>query len=153
MVLARRRAMRFANEFTLGDQYRLDGAFGIEFGRPFAKNSSKRFPIDEPFYVVLPHLEDPFRTGDIALEISPKRHPVTIRATFQDISFDVLADALKAKYGTPSKSTTRHIIHPVGSKRAILKRLDQKRVELAFIDTVAQKAQRERLWRKESEGL
>ena len=48
-VLERRRAERFANSFTLGDKYRLDGAFGIAFGQPFAKNSSKQFPVDQPF--------------------------------------------------------------------------------------------------------
>lgn len=153
MVLERRRARRFANQFTLGDQFRLDGAFGIEFGTPFAKHSSKTFPVDETFHVALPNLPEPFAGTDIALQISPEKHPITIRGTFASVSFDQLRDALRAKYGTPSKATERHIIHPVGANRAILRKVGASRVELVFIDTLAQQAQRERRWRKESEGL
>jgi hypothetical protein len=60
LVLERRRSLRFANQFTQGNQYRLEGAFGISFEQPFAEHSSKKFPVDEPFYVALPNLPEPF---------------------------------------------------------------------------------------------
>ncbi|MEM7099852.1 MAG: hypothetical protein AAF541_16415 [Pseudomonadota bacterium] len=153
VVLDRRRSARFANSFTMGDQYRLDGAFGIEFRQPFAKNSTQKFPVDIPFYAVLPQLPDGFHVGDIQLVISPEKHPIIIRGTFRELEFDKVKSALRAKYGTPMKSTDRHVIHKVSDKHAILKRMSVDTIELAFIDTLAQTQQRERLWEQESEGL
>ena len=51
------------------------------------------------------------------------------------------------------KESSRHIIHKVNGDHVIIKRLDQRLTELAFIDTSAQDAHRQRLWNKESEGL
>ncbi len=152
LVLERRKQVRFANTFTLGDQYRLEGAFGIRFERPFARNSTQKFPVDVPFYAVLPGMPDPFTSGDVELTISPEKHPIVIRGRFHNVEFDTVAAALRAKYGLPMKSTSRHIIHKVNGDHVILKRLDDV-VELAFIDNSEQVAQRERLWEKESEGL
>ncbi len=152
LVLERRKQVRFADTFTLGDQYRLEGAFGIRFERPFARNSTQQFPVDEPFYAVLPVMPDPFVNGDVELTISPAKHPIVIRGRFHNVEFDTIAEALRAKYGLPMKSSSRHIIHKVNGDHVILKRLD-KEVELAFIDNSEQLAQRERLWEKESEGL
>ena len=153
IVLERRRAIHFADTFTLGDQYRLAGAFGIAFKQPFAANSTQQFPIDRPFVAVLPTMPDGFESGEVALEISPDRVPILIRGTFIDLEFERVADALKAKFGTPMKATDRHVIHKVGTNRAILKRLNSLQVELAFIDTDAKAEQRQRLWEQESEGL
>lgn len=153
MVMNRRKSIKFADTFTLGDQYRLEGAFGVQFQRPFAKNSTQAFPIDEPFYAVLPNLPTPFDEGDIQLVISPERHPIVIRGTFHNLSFENVADAFKAKYGHPMKASSRHIIHKISGNHAILKKLSDDAVELAFIDTQAQADQRQRLWDKESEGL
>ena len=153
VVLHRRRAAGFADTFTLGDQYKLEGAFGISFRQPFAKNSTQKFPVDIPFFAVLPNLPDAFSNGDLQLVISPEKHPIIIRGTFRDLDFNEVKDALRAKYGTPMKSTDRHVIHKVSDKHAILKRMSLDTIELAFIDTQAQSEQRERLWAKESEGL
>ncbi len=153
MVLDRRRAVQFADAFTLGDRYKLDGAFGVQFKQPFARNSTQQFPVDVPFFAVLPDLPPAFSAGDIQLVISPQRHPIVIRGTFHDIAFEDVKEALRAKYGTPLKSTDRHVIHKVSAHHAILKKLAVDTIELAFIDTVAQAEQRERLWGKESEGL
>ncbi len=153
MVLDRRRSVQFANAFTLGDRYKLDGAFGVQFNQPFAKNSKQQFPVDIPFYAKLPNLPEAFAQGDIQLVISPQRYPIVIRGTFHDIEFEAVKNALRAKYGTPVKSTDRHVIHKVSTHHAILKRLAVDTIELAFIDTVAQAEQRSRLWGKESEGL
>ncbi|XOV81752.1 MAG: hypothetical protein ACFHXK_12825 [bacterium] len=153
LVMNQRRAIRFADSFTVGDEYRLEGAFGIQFQKPFAKNSTQVFPIDAPFYAVLPNLPEPFNQGDIQLVISPERHPIVIRGTFRDVAFDAVADAFKAKYGQPMKASSRHIIHRVSSNHAIVKKLSEDAVEIAFIDTVAQSEQRKRLWAEESDGL
>ena len=139
--------------FTIGDQFRLEGAFGVQFQRPFAKNSTQKFPTDQPFYAVLPNLPAPFDQGEIQLVISPDKHPIVIRGTFQELTFDEVGEALKAKYGTPMKASNRHIIHKVSGNHAIVKKLSEETIELAFIDTLAQTQQRQRLWEKESEGL
>ena len=153
LVLDRRRAIRFADEFTLGDRFRLMGAFGIPFNQPFARNSTQNFPIDTPFAAVLPGLAPEFASGEITLEIAPDRSPIVIRGRFHEVSFKALAHALSAKYGTPLKASSRHIIHKIGANHAIVKRLAADSVELAFIDTVAQAAQRDRRWQQESEGV
>jgi len=153
LVMNQRRAIKFADSFTVGDQYRLEGAFGIQFQKPFARNSTQNFPVDAPFYAALPHLPEPFDRGDIQLVISPERHPIIIRGTFKDLLFDDVADAFKAKYGQPMKASSRHIIHRVSSNHAIVKKLAEDTVEIAFIDTVAQAEQRKRLWAQESDGL
>ncbi len=153
LVMNQRRAMKFADSFTVGDEYRLEGAFGIQFQKPFARNSTQNFPVDAPFYAVLPNLPEPFDRGDIQLVISPERHPIVIRGTFKDLVFDDVADAFKAKYGQPMKASSRHIIHRVSSNHAIVKKLSEDAVEIAFIDTVAQAEQRKRLWAQESDGL
>ncbi|NKB97849.1 MAG: hypothetical protein GKR90_05040 [Pseudomonadales bacterium] len=153
IVLERRRAVHFADTFTLGDQYRLAGAFGIAFKQPFAEKSTQKFPIDRLFVAVLPVLPEKFEDGEISLEIAPDRVPIVIRGTFFDLAFEQVADALKAKFGTPMKATDRHVIHKVGNNRAILKRLNTQQIELAFIDTEAKTEQRQRLWEQESDGL
>ena len=153
LVLHRRRSENFANQFTMGDQYKLDGAFGISFRQPFAKNSTQNFPIDIPFYAVLPNLPAEFQAGEIQLVISPLKHPIIIRGTFRELQFDKVKNALRAKYGTPMKSTDRHVIHKVADKHAILKRMSLDTIELAFIDTLAQTEQRARLWEEETQGL
>ncbi len=153
MVLERRKQLRFADTFTMGDQFRLDGAFGVQFEQPFAKNSTQNFPVDEPFYAVLPGMPEPFTKGDLQLTISPDKHPIVIRGRFPDIDFERIAAALRTKYGLPMKESSRHIIHKVNGDHVIIKRLDRRLTELAFIDTSAQDAHRQRLWNKESEGL
>ena len=153
IILHRRRSEQFANAFTMGDRYTLDGAFGVYFRQPFAKNSTQIFPFDLPFFAVLPNLPTAFAQGDVQLVISPDRHPIIIRGTFQDLAFEKVREALRSKYGTPLKSTDRHVIHKVSDKHAILKRLALDTIELAFIDTKAQTDQRKRLWENESEGL
>jgi ribosomal protein S18 len=153
LVLEQRRAAKFADLFTLGTPFRLDGAFGIEFGSPFAKNSKQKFPADVPFVAVLPNLPAEFANGEIQLIIDPQKHPILIRGRFSDVDFDKVVDALKAKYGTPMKASERHVIHKVSGNHAIVKRLENDMVELAFVDTDAQSKQRVRLWERESEGL
>ena len=153
LVMNQRRAIKFADSFTVGDEYRLEGAFGIQFQKPFARNSAQKFPVDAPFYAVLPNLPEPFDRGDIQLVISPERHPISIRGTFKDLVFDDVADAFKAKYGQPMKASSRHIIHRVSNNHAIVKKLAEDTVEIAFIDTLAQSEQRKRLWEQESDGL
>lgn len=153
LVMNQRRAMKFADSFTVGDEYRLEGAFGIQFQKPFARNSTQNFPVDAPFYAVLPNLPEPFDGGDIQLVISPERHPIIIRGTFRELAFEDVADAFKAKYGQPMKASSRHIIHRVSNNHAIVKKLAEDTVEIAFIDTTAQAEQRQRLWAQESDGL
>ena len=153
LILNRRRSLQFANEFTIGDQYKLDGAFGVFFQQPFAKNSTQKFPFDIPFFAVLPSLPEEFSNGDIQLVISPEKHPIVIRGTFKELEFERVKNALRAKYGTPLKSTDRHVIHKVSDRHAILKRMSLDTIELAFIDTTAQSEQRRRLWEQETEGL
>ena len=153
LVLDQRRAVKFADSFTLGNQYRLDGAFGIYFKRQFAARSTQQFPIDQPFYAVLPNLPEPFVDGEILLTISPEGHPIVIRGTFDNLDFEYIAKALKAKYGTPMKASSRHIIHKVSGNHAIVKKIREDLIELAFVDTNAKEAQRARLWAQESEGL
>lgn len=153
IVLDARRAHAYADTFTLGDQYRLTGAFGIAFEKPFAPNSTQQFPHDQPFFIGLPNLPEAFREGEILLEIAPNRVPIVIRGTFKGLEFEDLAAALRSKFGTPVKASERHIVHRVSNKRAILKRLPGARVELTFIDIEAQEDQRARRWAAETEGL
>ena len=153
IVLDRRRAMHFADTFTIGDRYRLSGAFGIPFNQPFAPNSTQQFPVDRPFIAVLPGMPIGFEDGEVALEITPERVPIVIRGTFSSLEFEKVADALKSKYGTPMKASDRHVIHKVGSNRAILKKLPADRIELAFIDMAGKEEQQQRLWEQESDGL
>ena len=153
LVLARKRALRYADEFTLGDRFKLLGAFGIAFNQPFAKNSTQNLPTDRPFIAVLPNLPRGFDGGEIKLELAPNRNPIVIRGEFTTLDFTRVADALKAKYGTPMKSTERHVIHKVSGNHAIVKKLPNGAVELAFIDTKAKADQRQRLWEQESEGV
>ena len=153
LILERRRAVLFADTFTIGDRFSLDGAFGIMFKQPFAKNSTQNFPTDIPFYVGLPNLPAEFSNGDIKLVIGPERLPIVIRGKFRNLSFEKVDAALRAKYGSPMKGSERHVIHKIDGNHAILKRLPNEYIEVAFIDTVAQSIQRERLWQKESEGL
>lgn len=152
-LLERRRAERFADEFTVGDRYRLEGGFGITFGEPFAPKSKQRFPVDQAFIVVLPNLTPTFASGELRLELGPARQPIVIRGQFEDLEFERIAAALRAKYGTPMKSTERHVIHKVSGNHAIVKRLGVNLIEIAFIDTDAKAEQRQRRWDKESEGL
>ncbi len=153
VVLEFRRALRFADEFTMGDKYHIGGAFGVAFRKPFAKNSTQNFPIDQPFIVVLPKIPEEFSFGEVHLELAPSREPIVIRGKFERLSFETIAEAFKAKYGTPLKATHRHVIHNIGGNHAILKRLDSRFIEVAFLDTQAKEAQRKRLWERESEGL
>jgi hypothetical protein len=153
LVLERKRSLRFADDFTMGDRFRLMGAFGIAFDQPFAPRSTQKFPYDEALQIVLPSLPREFENGTVLLEISPTRVPIIIRGQFKGLSFQRLAIALSTKCGTPLKSSRRHIIHRVNSDHLILKQLDEKDVELAFIDTAAKSDQRARLWEKESEGV
>ena len=152
LVLDRQRAAGFADSFTLGDQFRLQGAFGIAFTRPFAEKSEQNFPFDEPFYADLPNLPDEFASGDIKIEISPERLPITIRGRFENVSFERIQKALQAKYGSPFKSTRRHIIYKVSGNHVVVRRKDPG-IELTFIDALQQEAQRKRRWLAESEGL
>ncbi len=157
LVLEQRRAIRFADSFTLGNPYRLDGGFGVEFGNPFAPNSKHDFPSDVPFIVGLPNLPPEFADGEIQLILSPDKHPIAIRGTFAvtatGLTFEKVAGALKAKYGSAMKSSERHVIHKVAGNHAIVKRLPRQQVEIAFIDNGAKSEQTERLWAEESEGL
>ena len=41
-----------------------------QFQKPFARNFAQNFPVDAPFYTVLPNLSEPFDSGDIQL-VSP----------------------------------------------------------------------------------
>ena len=100
----------------------LYGAFGIYFKRQFAARSTQQFPIDQPFYAVLPNLPEPFVDGEILLTISPEGHPIVIRGTFDNLDFEYIAKALKAKYGTPMKASSRHIIHKVSGNMPSSKR-------------------------------
>ena len=153
LVLDRRRSIRFADTFTVGDRFRLLGAFGIAFSQPFAPNSTQQFPVDELFTAVLPVMPTHFEVGELRLMLAPDRSPIMIRGEFRDISFERVAHALRAKYGSAIKSSNRHVVHKVSGNHAILKRLDSTRIELAFIDATAQKAHRQRLWEQESEGI
>ena len=98
-------------------------------------------------------MPEPFTEGDLQLTISPDKHPIVIRGRFPHLDFERIAAALRTKYGLPMKESSRHIIHKVNGDHVIIKRLDQRLTELAFIDTSAQDAHRQRLWNKESEGL
>ena len=153
LVLQRRRSARFADSFTMGDRFKLLGAFNVAFGTPFARHSKQQFPVDVPFYAVLPQLPEAFANGDIQLVISPERIPILIRGQFREVDFDTVREALLAKYGTAIKSTNRHVIHQISDRHAILKRLSKDTIEIAFIDTREKERQRQRLWAAESEGL
>lgn len=153
VVLEHRRVLRFADEFTLGDKYHIGGAFGVAFRKPFAKKSAQKFPIDQPFIVVLPKMPKEFSVGEVQLELAPSREPIVIRGKFEGLPFETIAQALRAKYGTPLKASHRHVVHNVGGNHAILKRLNSRFIEVAFLDTRAKEAQRKRLWERESEGL
>lgn len=109
LVLARKRSLRFADEFTLGDRFRLLGAFGIAFDQPFAPRSTQKLPYDEAFQIVLPALRTEFKEGTVLLEICPTRIPIVIRGWFKGLSFQKLATALGIKCGTPMKASARHI--------------------------------------------
>ena len=153
MLLDQRRARRFADTFTLGDQYRLMGAFGVAFQQPFAPRSTQKFPVDTPFTAVLPNMPEAFTDGDLILELGPDRVPITIRGRFKNLAFSRIEAALRAKYGSPLKSSKRHIVHKVSGNHAILKQLTAEQIEVAFIDSLARSAQQQRLWERESEGL
>ncbi|MEM7079811.1 MAG: hypothetical protein AAF513_14405, partial [Pseudomonadota bacterium] len=153
MILENRRSLSFADTFALGTAMRLEGGFGIRFKKPFAPRSSQKFPIDTPFIVGLPNLPEDFVDGEIRLMLTPERHPISIRGRFDNVTFDRVARALAAKYGTPFKDSQRHVIHKIARDHIILRQLSEATIELAFIDTEQQDNYKHRLWLQESEGL
>lgn len=145
--IAERRLKQFADEFTLGDPTRLEGALGVAFGQPYPGATNQ--PADMPFAVALSELPTPFAAGTYELTVDPAGHPVRLEGSLRDGSggsFEMLRDALRAKYGAPMKDTARHVIHRVNGNLFVLRRLAGiGELSLVVIDAQAQRAQRARV--------
>jgi hypothetical protein len=163
------RARAFADEFTLGDQARLQGGLGVMFGQPFEVNEP--FEPDTAFAVTLEDLPPPFTDGEYQIELDPASLPIELTGDFRDpdgTHFEALFKALQAKYGQPVKNSARHKIFQVNGNFFVLRALPKNgKTHLSVLDGQARRQQRlrrkqqaadelaalEAQFRKETDGL
>ncbi len=152
----------FADTFTLGDRYRLEGGLGVRFGSPFSPIGD--FTPDKPFAVKLDALPPPFAEGSYEITLAPDRTPIRIGGYFPDPNgdhFKTVSDALRAKYGAPMKNGETHKIHKINGNFVIARNNTREgRLDVVFIDNQARKDQKEREierkhaeWEEETAGL
>ncbi len=147
-----------ANRFAHGNRKQVDGGFGVYFAAQFP--GFELLPSDEATEVTLENLRPPFDQGQFEVTVSPNGYPFRIAGVFNNLNMEWAAPLLEAKFGTPEKQTSRHIIHKVGEDFAILKRPSSKQLEIVFIDGHGQSGARSRAkdaekaaWQDEVEGL
>ena len=144
--IERKRQRQFADSFTQGDRFRLDGALGVTFGQPFPLPPD--YLVDEPLDVTLSQLDEPFAAGRYQLTVGPQAEPIRLEGQVPDGSGEAFAsvrDALQAKYGPPMKNGKHHVIHRVNGNFFVLRRLTGLReLNIAVIDTRAERDQRAR---------
>ncbi len=147
-----------ANRFAHGNRRGLDGAFGVLFGAPFPGHEA--LPKDMPAPVAIDDLQEPFSQGQFELSLSPAGYPFRVGGRFPALAIEWAAPLLEAKFGTPQKRTSKHIIHKVGGDFAILKTPKGGGLEMVFISGDGQRAMRARAdaaaeadWQDEVEGL
>lgn len=163
------RARAFADEFTLGDSARLQGGLGVMFGQRF--EPGRAFEPDTAFDVTLANLPAPFTDGDYQIELDPESIPIELTGDFADPDgrhFEILFEALQAKYGKPVKNSTRHKIFKVNGNFFVLRALPRDgKTHLSVLDGQARRQQRlrnkqqaadelaalEAQFRKETDGL
>jgi hypothetical protein len=148
--LEAQRRREFADLMTAGDRFMLHGALGIRFGEPVdpALFDSADFLPDAPLPATLPDLPEALADGSFTLTVGPDRIPVQVAGEFADADaqkFEVLAAALRAKYGPPMKDSARHKIHKVNGDYAVARHDPERGVaRLVFIDDAGRAAQKAR---------
>jgi hypothetical protein len=144
--IARRQRLRFADAFTIGDKFRLDGALGVVFGEAF--DAPADYLAATPVPVPLANLPHPFDAGSFELTLSPDRMPIRLAAKLADGNgalFAQVSEALHTKYGTPMKDGSRHKIHKVNGNFFIVRRLERLgELDLVVIDQRADNARKVR---------
>jgi hypothetical protein len=140
--IERLRQQQFADSFTLGDQFRLDGALGVAFGQSFPLPPD--YLVDKPLAIALPNLPEPFAAGRYELTVGPQAEPVRLEGRLPDgngDAFNEVRSALQAKFGPPMKNSQLHVIHRVNGNFFVLRRLKGLReLNIAVIDTRAERA-------------
>lgn len=145
------RARQFADTFTLGERFRLEGVWGVSFGVPFEASQTELLdaPSDEPFSVTLRDLNPPFEDGSFILTLGPDRVPVRVAGSFPDADarlFRQVAAALRAKFGAPMKDGNTHKIHKVNGDHLVARHDTRNgQLHMTFINGKARRAQKERL--------
>jgi len=152
----------FADTFTLGDRYRLEGGLGIRFGSPLRRIGD--FTPDEPFALKLDSLPPPFTEGTYEITLAPDRTPIRVAGFLPDPNgdhFKTVSEALRAKYGTPMKDGETHKIYKVNGNFVIARNNTRAgHLDIVFIDNQASKDQKEREkarkhaeWEEKTAGL
>ncbi len=142
---------QFADTFTRGERFRIEGAWGVNFGVPFEATETEMLdaPVDEPFSVALRELSAPFADGSFTLTLGPDRVPVRIVGNFPDVDahlFRRVAAALRAKFGAPMKDGDTHKIHKVNGDHLVARHdAANGTLHMTFINGKARRAQKERL--------
>lgn len=143
------RLRRFADSFTAGDRFRVEGALGITFGEPVdATLLESEFEADAPLPARLPDLAEPFTGASFTLTLGPERRPVRVAGELADPGgqlFERVSAALRTKFGAPVKDGDVHRIHKVSGDYLVVRRLpDEQRLRLVFIDDAGRRAQQAR---------
>ena len=142
---------QFADSFTLGERFRVEGAWGVNFGVPFEATEPELLdaPADEGFNVTLRDVSEPFADGSFMLTLGPDRVPVRVAGNFPDADarlFRQVAAALKAKFGAPMKDGATHKIHKVNGDHLVARHdAANGKLHMTFINGKARRAQKERL--------
>jgi len=145
------RDRQFAETFTAGERFRLEGVWGVHFGVPFTRTQTELLDAatDEPISVELRDLSPPFAEGSFTLTLGPDQLPVKIVGIFPDADarlFQQVVAALRAKYGSPLKDGDTHKIHKINGDHLVA-RYDatEQKLHMTFINGRARRAQKERL--------
>ncbi|MEQ8783473.1 MAG: hypothetical protein RIE06_27740 [Roseibium album] len=144
------RLARFADDLTIGDRFRVLGAFGIVFGEPMdpAWFETADMLVDEPLPARPPLLPAPFERAAFLVTVGPDRVPVRVACEVSDPDaslFARLAGALETKYGPPLKNSPQHRIHKVAGDYLVARYLPESATaRLVFIDDKARDAQKDR---------
>ncbi|MEZ5550343.1 MAG: hypothetical protein R3E82_05605 [Pseudomonadales bacterium] len=142
--IERAEARAYADTFTHGEKFRLDGGLGLIFGEPF-RTTVPHTP-DVPFAMRPPRLPPPFDTGSFELTLDPEDVPIRLEGSIPDPDgrhYEKITGALQAKFGAAMKDTDRHRIFRVNGNYFTLRQI-RDRTDITLIDIRAQKAQEAR---------
>lgn len=142
--IERAEARAYADTFTHGEKFRLDGGLGLIFGEPFP--TTVPHESDIPFAMRPPRLPPPFDTGSFELTLDPQEVPIKLEGSIPDPDgrhYEKITAALQAKFGAAMKDTDRHRIFRVNGNYFTLRQI-KDRTDITLIDSRAQKAQEAR---------
>jgi len=138
-------AVEYANRYAMGSRRRLEGILDVPFRTPLERKK----PIPDVASSVdsdqkHPSFEGSSKSG-VTVKVDPEGLPYEIRAfaTFPtkalaDNFLEKLSHGFREKYGTPMKDTRRHKIFNISSDYLILKRLSDRKIELAALYRMGQ---------------